>query len=56
MKWCPPDLGQLVGGLREEGVVCDFREYVKYRHYLFTRYKAEEGFDMQLFTAGIGWQ
>src|SRR5680860_167246 len=49
VKGCPPDIKEFERLMREEGVDCDYEEYVKYRHYLFDRYKAEEGFELELF-------
>ena len=49
IKGCPPDMKQFEALMGEEGVDCDYNEYVKYRHYLFDRYKPEEGFDRGLF-------
>ncbi|MCB8817861.1 DUF362 domain-containing protein [Desulfosporosinus shakirovi] len=47
---CPPDLEKLVEVLAKEGIECDFKEYVRFRHYLFDRYKKEEGFDLADWT------
>ncbi|WP_347489715.1 DUF362 domain-containing protein [Desulfoscipio sp. XC116] len=49
IKGCPPDLMEFEKAMREEGIMCDYKEYVKYRHYIYNRYKAEDGFDMGLF-------
>lgn len=49
IKGCPPDLQEFQRLLKEEGIECDYNEYIKYRHYIFSRYKAEDGFDMTLF-------
>ncbi|MBF7082715.1 DUF362 domain-containing protein [Desulfallas sp. Bu1-1] len=49
IKGCPPDLREFEKAMQEVGVACDYNEYVKYRHYIFNRYKAEEGFDLGLF-------
>ncbi|MEW5935086.1 MAG: DUF362 domain-containing protein [Bacillota bacterium] len=46
---CPPDLGQFVTLMREQGIACDPREYVRYRHYLLNRYRAHDGFDHRLY-------
>lgn len=43
---CPPDLEKLVEVLSEEGIKCDYNEYVRFRHYLFGRYKENEGFKL----------
>ncbi len=48
---CPPTMDKLDETLKETaGVTCDYNEYIKYRHYLFQRYKKEDGFDMNLFS------
>lgn len=48
---CPPTMDKLGDALKETaGVVCDYNEYVKYRHYIFKRYKKEDGFEMELFS------
>jgi len=49
IKGCPPDLMEFEKAMRAEGVMCDYKEFVKYRHYIFSRYKAEEGFDLGLY-------
>ncbi|WP_366921819.1 DUF362 domain-containing protein [Metallumcola ferriviriculae] len=49
IKGCPPDLEEFEKAMNEEGIACDYNEYVKYRHYLFNRYKPEDGFDLELF-------
>lgn len=49
IKGCPPDLTEFEKVMREEGIMCDYKEYVKYRQYIFYRYKPEEGFDLGLF-------
>ncbi|WP_018086914.1 DUF362 domain-containing protein [Desulfurispora thermophila] len=49
IKGCPPDLQEFVEAMREIGVPCDYKDYVQYRHYIFHRYKAEDGFDLGLF-------
>lgn len=46
IKGCPPDLKELDNALAEEGIKCDYNQYVMYRHYIFNRYKAEEGYDL----------
>lgn len=43
---CPPDLEKFVEVLAKEGIECDYKEYVRYRHYLFARYKESEGFNL----------
>lgn len=41
---CPPDLEKFVKVLAEEGIECDYKEYVRFRHYLMSRYKEADGF------------
>jgi len=36
--------------LKEEGIDCNYDEHVKYRHYIFSSYKQEDGFDMGLYV------
>ncbi len=43
---CPPDLEKFVEVLAKEGIECDYHEYVRFRHYLFGRYKESEGFNL----------
>jgi len=43
---CPPDLEKFVEVLANVGIECDYNEYVRFRHYLFDRYKVSEGFDL----------
>ncbi|MHB8074193.1 DUF362 domain-containing protein [Desulfosporosinus fructosivorans] len=43
---CPPDLEKFVEVLAKEGIECDYKEYVRFRHYLFGRYKESEGFNL----------
>ena len=43
---CPPDLEKFVEALSEEGIKCDYNEYVRFRHYLFGRYKENDGFKL----------
>jgi len=50
IKGCPPDLKEFQRLLQEEGINCDYNEYIKYRHYIFNRYQAKDGFDMDLFV------
>ncbi|WP_027364253.1 DUF362 domain-containing protein [Desulfotruncus alcoholivorax] len=49
VKGCPPDLGQLQKLLAEQGIHCDYDQYINYRRYIFNRYKKEDGFDMDMF-------
>ncbi|HWJ02100.1 MAG TPA: DUF362 domain-containing protein, partial [Verrucomicrobiae bacterium] len=43
---CPPDLKKFEETLTKEGIECDFNEYIRFRHYLFDRYKDKPGFDL----------
>lgn len=43
---CPPDLEKMAEELGKEGLECDYNEYVRFRHYLFDRYKGKEGFNL----------
>lgn len=47
---CPPDLEKMVEALVNEGIHCDFKEYIRFRHYLFDRYKDKEGFNLADWT------
>lgn len=47
---CPPRIEKFVEKMAGIGIDCDFREYVRFRHYLFNRYKKEDGFDLDLWT------
>lgn len=49
IKGCPPDLNELIRLLDEEGIHCDYDQYVQYRRHIYNRYKPEDGFDMSLF-------
>jgi len=49
IKGCPPGFKELEEGLKKAGINCDYNEYVKYRHYIFNRYKKEDGFDLGLY-------
>ncbi|MCL6611105.1 MAG: DUF362 domain-containing protein [Peptococcaceae bacterium] len=49
VKGCPPKQEDFINALKEEGIECSMEAYTAYRHYLFNRYKAEDGFDMGLF-------
>ncbi|MFZ5643123.1 MAG: DUF362 domain-containing protein [Bacillota bacterium] len=51
IKGCPPTMDKLDEALKEIGVICDYNEYINYRHYIYNRYKKEDGFDMGLFSA-----
>jgi len=50
VKGCPPNLKEFEKIMKEEGIECDYSEYVKYRHYIFDRYAGKEGFDMGLYV------
>lgn len=50
VKSCPPTLKDFEEALKEAGLTCDYSQYVVYRHYLYSRYKKEDGFDMSLYT------
>jgi uncharacterized protein (DUF362 family) len=47
---CPPDLSKFVELMGKEGIVCDYNDYVRYRHYLFARYKEQDGFRLTDWT------
>jgi len=47
---CPPDLEKFTEALAAEGIECDYNEYVRFRNYLFDRYKKEEGFNLADWT------
>ncbi|AET66518.1 hypothetical protein Desor_0837 [Desulfosporosinus orientis DSM 765] len=47
---CPPDLGMISEQLAKEGIQCDYQEYIRFRNYLFDRYKAVEGFELADWT------
>jgi uncharacterized protein (DUF362 family) len=49
---CPPDLEEFMAALREAGINCDYKQYIAFRHYLFNRYRKEDGFDPALFSLG----
>lgn len=51
IKGCPPTMDKLDEALREAaGISCDYNQYISYRHYIFNRYKKENGFDMELYS------
>lgn len=50
IKGCPPDLKEFEMLLAEEGIHCNYEQYVKYRHYIYDRYLTKEGFDMGLYV------
>lgn len=43
---CPPDLEKFVEVLAKEGIECDYKEYVRFRHYLLDRYKKDANFKL----------
>lgn len=43
---CPPDLGKVVEVFAKEGIECDYNEYVRFRNYLFDRYKKNDSFNL----------
>lgn len=47
---CPPDLEKFTEVMAAEGIQCDYNEYVRFRDYLFDRYKQEEGFKLADWT------
>lgn len=49
IKGCPPDLKEFEQAMREIGIPCNYQDYVQYRHYIFHRYKAADGFDLGLY-------
>ena len=51
IRGCPPDLKKFEQAMQEEGIPCKLDDYVQYRHYIFSRYKEKDGFDLNLFKA-----
>ncbi|MCL6446605.1 MAG: DUF362 domain-containing protein [Armatimonadetes bacterium] len=49
IRGCPPDLKKFEKAMRGEGINCNYDDYIKYRHYIFNRYKDKEGFDLGLY-------
>ncbi len=49
-RTCPPDLKKFVQVMREEGIECDFNDYVKFRSFLYGRYKDAQVFDLGLYS------
>ncbi|WP_088188239.1 DUF362 domain-containing protein [Desulfosporosinus sp. FKA] len=43
---CPPDLNKFVDTLAQEGIECDYKDYVRFRHYLMDRYKNDANFQL----------
>ncbi len=52
VRGCPPDLKKFEKAMQEEGINCNYTDYVKYRNYIFDRYKSREGFDLGLYLKG----
>ncbi|OAT86162.1 DUF362 domain-containing protein [Desulfotomaculum copahuensis] len=50
VKGCPPTMEDFEEAMKEAGLTCDYNQYVSYRHYIYSRYKKEDGFDMGLYT------
>lgn len=50
VKGCPPTMKDFEEAMKEAGLACDYNQYVSYRHYIYSRYKKEDGFDMGLYT------
>ncbi|SHI09604.1 DUF362 domain-containing protein [Desulfosporosinus lacus] len=44
---CPPDLEKFIAALAEEGIKCNYKEYLGFLDYLVGRYKEEEGFRLK---------
>lgn len=49
IKGCPPDLKKFEKAMQEEGIPCSYENYVKYRYYIFNRYKDKMEFDLGLY-------
>jgi len=49
-RTCPPDVKKFEKVMREEGIECDFNDYVKFRHFLYGRYKDKQVFDLGLYS------
>ena len=50
VRGCPPDMKKFAGIMQQEGINCRYDEYVKYRHYIFNRYKDKKEFDFSLYS------
>ncbi len=53
IKGCPPGKDEFIEALKGAGVVCDYSQYVAFRHYLYSRYKKEKGFDPELYSVSL---
>lgn len=42
-------MDEFIGAMKEAGISCDYSQYVSFRHYLYNRYKKEDGFDLDLY-------
>ena len=49
IKGCPPKFDKIIEGLKLAGLECNYKDYEAYRHYIFSRYKKEDGFEMDLY-------
>ena len=49
IKGCPPKFDKIIEGLKLAGLECNYKDYEAYRHYIFSRYKKQDGFDMELY-------
>lgn len=49
IKGCPPDKDEFIESLKQAGIHCDYGQYVSFRHYRYSRYKKEDGFDPDLY-------
>ncbi len=50
IKGCPPKFDKIIEGLKLAGLECNYQEYLAYRQYIFSRYKNDDGFDMELYS------
>ncbi len=50
IKGCPPKFDKIIEGLKLAGLECNYQEYLAYRQYIFSRYKKDDGFDMELYS------
>lgn len=46
IKGCPPDLIEFEKIMKQEGINCNYSEYVQYRRHVFNRYTEKDGFSM----------
>ncbi len=49
VKGCPPDLVNFEKIMKDEGINCDYSEYVRYREHVFNRYKEKDEFETGLY-------